>query len=89
MALRKLSLDERKTNIKVFIELIRDTYPEQCYDVIHKKPRRCNCVKQLQDELSFNLILEFMLLFSVRERKEKDEKTTVHLFIIRNIHLST
>ena len=38
MALRKLSLDERKTNIKVFIELIRDTYPEQCYDVINKKP---------------------------------------------------
>ena len=36
MALRKLSLDERKTNIKVFIELIRDTYPEQCYDVINK-----------------------------------------------------
>ena len=66
MALRKLSLDERKTNIKVFIELIRDTYPEQCYDVINKKPRRCNCVKQLQDELSFNLILEFMLLFLVK-----------------------
>ena len=37
MALRKLSLDERKANIKVFIELIRDTYPEQCYDIAKKQ----------------------------------------------------